>query len=89
MPNTLFSLHNRPATTTETLPAANGQGLVLDPTYLGLLAETIRGVASRDYAAAQTFESEQSGKAFCLPAATIGVKALLSGKTPDFSKASR
>lgn len=70
----------------ETLPEASGDGLVLDPEYLALLAETIAGAAERTFEEAQAFETAQSGKGFLLPAAAIGVKALLSGKRPDFSR---
>ncbi|MBI4615526.1 MAG: enoyl-CoA hydratase/isomerase family protein [Planctomycetes bacterium] len=66
------------------LPAANGEGLVLDPEYVQFLAETIRGSASRPFAEAQEYETSRSGAAFTRRAAAIGVKALLSGKKPEF-----
>lgn len=56
------------------------------PAGFSCLAETIRGSASRSLADAQEYETSRSGLAFTRPAAAIGVKALLSGKKPDFRR---
>lgn len=71
------------------VPMQTGHGIALDPTYRALLQETIEGCAARSFDDAMAYESDQAGKAFLLPAAAIGVKALLSGKRPDFSQAAQ
>lgn len=70
-------------------PMTNGAGVALDGDYRQLLADTISGCASRSFDEAMTFETDMAGKAFILPAARIGVNALLRGKKPDFSQAAK
>ncbi len=66
------------------LPDRTGDGLLLDLEYMAFLGESLKGVASRTYDEAMAWESEQSGRSFCLKSASIGVKALLVGKKPQF-----
>ncbi len=66
------------------VPMTNAAGIRLDATYRALLQETLTGCAARTFSEAMQYETAQSGKAFTLSAARIGVNALLRGKKPEF-----
>jgi enoyl-CoA hydratase len=61
-------------------------GVTLDHDHRALLQETLRGCAALAFEESMAYETLQAGRAFLLPAAAIGVKALLTGRKPEFKR---